>query len=261
MDSILPGERIESFVSPKGSYQVKFLTMFLLLIPYAVITYTKINVNPWIVYATIIIVTVVLYNRICRNCHDRRRKVRLTELLQTAKTGDLVLFKTSTSYDIPEFIYYRMASTILTNTDWSHVGLVVRSPYTGELFIWESAEDPSYDTMTGKDVSGIKLSDFNSKIKNYHGYVGYRSLRKPLSDKYNKILYHTCQKYKGTPFKSKLLSGKEYNCAEAVSDLLEKVGIYNGGSRFMRMTPGNFSSSGNKASNLVWLDEYCLSEA
>jgi hypothetical protein len=178
-------------------------------------------------------------------------------LLKNAKSGDILLFKTHNSYDLPEFIYYRMIVTLVTQSDWSHVGLVIRCPYTSKLYIYESSEEPSYDYMTGKIVSGIKLSNFTEKIKNYNGTIGYRKLKNEISSTQCKYLYKLCFKNKNIPFRKKIINDNGINCAEAVSQLLKDSTLFHV-SGMLKMVPCAFSSSCNYDSNHLWTQDYTI---
>jgi hypothetical protein len=189
----------------------------------------------------------------------------LKDLSNSISTGDLFLFRTDNSYDLPEFIFFRMLLTLLTNNNWSHIAMAVRCPQTNRLYLWESSETPSWDYLTNSMFSGIKLCSLSEKINSYDGKVAYRSLKKPLSEGTKRHIYALIQKLTGTPFKVNYLpTGNnqdqskeiptEINCASALQYLCSKIGLSIDSHLLLPATPSLFSTK-NSVSNKYWKPE------
>lgn len=235
-----PEEKLDSIVSAKGSYHVKCLSLLVIGLLVALGYFYSRNLA-----VGIIVVSLIGYFVICYICYARREKIGIHDLKKRAKSGDLIFFKTSGSYDIPEFIYYRLVPTLWKLNDWSHIGMIVKDPETDKLYIWESAEDPSFDHLTNKMVSGVKLVNLFDKICKYNGYVGYKPLKEDLSTELKETLHKRCTELANTPFKKNLFSDNELNCVEAVKKVLKETDIVS----INAITPGDFSKN-----NSLWRD-------
>lgn len=253
---MLPVEKLETLISNKGSHQVKVLALLSLFIPYLIIKIFKLKLDVFKVYLALIAASYIIYVSICILSYQAREHISFEEMYKHAKTGDLFFGKTDTSYDIPEFIYFRLYCALVSKSDWSHVGLIVRDPNTQKLYVWEAAEDPSYDHMTFKNMSGTKLSDLKEKVLEYHGYVGFRPLKKPLSEKVSNNVWNMCHEYKNLPFKSAAFSSKEKNCSESVREILERNKIFSLKNTLI-CTPGHFSFI-NPQTSEKWDKEYIV---
>jgi len=263
-------DQIIKIISNKGSKPVKlfvgFLAFALLLIVFLSHQTLKIDFTPFrliLIYLFLILTLVTIYKYICHREYHQRKTITIDEVRNNGDSGDIILFKTYESYDLPEFIYYRLLLALYTGSDWSHVGLLVRCPESNRLYIWQSSETPSLCHMTNDMQSGVKLSDFETTLSNYNGCIGYRKIKKALSVKQKKNIWKTCFKYKNTPFRSTLFKQdkSQMNCAESVSQLLDKTKIYQTPNvRLLKllplkMLPCNFSSSCNRYSQEYWDDD------
>ena len=67
---------------------------------------------------------------------------------------------------------------IFENEPFSHVGVVVRSSYTSEIFVWESSTNRANlpDLKTGKVQQGVEILPLKQKI--YSGWYGAVAVRK-----------------------------------------------------------------------------------
>ena len=67
---------------------------------------------------------------------------------------------------------------IFENEPFSHVGVVVRSSYTPEIFIWESSTNRANlpDLKTGKVHQGVEILPLKQKI--YSGWYGAAAVRR-----------------------------------------------------------------------------------
>jgi len=221
-------EKVDAIVSKKGSIQVKILVLIVLLI----LSYFM----SWKIFILFFLL-LSFYVVVCCKMLEKMDTIKYNDIKDTIKTGDIVLFKTNHSYDVPEFLYYRLAPTDLSANMWSHVGLAIRCP-KNILYIWEASEDPSWDYMTESSTSGTKLSNFECRVRNYNGIVAHRKILKPLNDNQIQKIYEAARITK-TPFKRDLLSDNQLNCAEAINILLQQSGIQYIDKNLI--TPGDFS--------------------
>lgn len=99
------------------------------------------------------------------------KQITLSSVLNTAKTGDLVLFSSST----PEL---RFASL----NQWSHIGMVVENPNDSQSPYFVESDIPltergRFDLFTNElDKNGVKLIYLKDKIEGYKGTMAFRKL-------------------------------------------------------------------------------------
>jgi len=68
-------------------------------------------------------------------------------------------------------------------SEWTHVGLLWRHPFTGELYVWEAnlatASNPQKDELTGVFKDGTQLVSLREKLSFYNGEDGlYAAVRR-----------------------------------------------------------------------------------
>lgn len=163
------------------------------------------------------------------------------ELLQTTKldakdyenkidSGDIILFRTYTSFDIFDFLFFIFFGDIVTENFWTHVGTTIK--IDGKLYIFESAESYEPDNFTKRKVSGVKLSDFKEKTDRYNGTIVV--LKTNLTEEQKQKLNTDIFKYKNIPFvkslSSVVLPNRDIHkngigCVEVVIDLFKKCGL------------------------------------
>ena len=127
---------------------------------------------------------------------------------------------------------------------WSHVGMLVRIPETGQLIIWES--EPMgvvEDVITHQRKSGPQGVPFLSRVRSSEGdaaALGYRRLDPPLTDEHHDHLrtfvmsvYHLPFP-KGPVFLGELFLGrlriqpkkiKHYFCSELLAQTYIELGL------------------------------------
>ena len=107
--------------------------------------------------------------------------IRLDEVEASGRTGDVLLFEGNR----PEL---RLMQKV-ERSRWSHVGMLVRIPETGQLIIWES--EPMgviEDVITHQRKSGPQGVPFLSRVRSSEGdaaALGYRRLDPPLTDEHH----------------------------------------------------------------------------
>ena len=86
------------------------------------------------------------------------------------KTGDVMLFsgKGAISHGIK----------LLTCSNWSHVGMVLKLPETDTVFLWESTTLSNLaDAIDGKKKKGVQLVLLSDRLRTYGGDASVRHLK------------------------------------------------------------------------------------
>lgn len=92
------------------------------------------------------------------------------------KTGDIILFsgKGNISHGIK----------LVTNSKWSHVGMVLRLPESKAVFLWESTTLSNLkDAIDGRSKKGVQLVLLSERVKAYQGEISVRHLKNFELDK------------------------------------------------------------------------------
>ena len=127
-----------------------------------------------VTFKIVIVIVVIVYAnyRLMTNIAVSKQRVDLDETLKNANTGDLLLFRSYSSNDIPEFCVFRVLGSVFTIGDYfSHIGMVVR--LNGSVTVLESTLDPFYSLLTQSVKDGIILQDARPRILTYDGRVHY----------------------------------------------------------------------------------------
>jgi hypothetical protein len=157
-------------------------------------------------------------------------------------TGDIVLFRTYTSYDLAEFLVFIVSPVIFSENYWSHAGMVVK--WNGKVYLYESEEEPDYDNMLNKIHVGVRLSNYNDRLSKYNGDVAI--LKSNLSNDQKRKIEKCVHKFKGVPFiKSPMQMMKissdphtdGLNCIQTVIKTLQDTDIMH-----KNVNPLNFSA-------------------
>lgn len=113
------------------------------------------------------------------------------KLLNTCKTGDLLLFNTRTHW-------YDFLIEKFTNSKFSHIGMIVRDiSFCGKedigICMLESGYEPFPDVIDDKTIYGVQLSNLGKVLDLYankngrNGYIYYRALSCNRDASFNKI--------------------------------------------------------------------------
>ena len=94
--------------------------------------------------------------------------------MSKCQTGDLILF-----HGCHSIISWMVEG--FTGSQWSHVGIVLRSPtYIDEkltgLYLWESGSEQDPDCEDHVRKYGVQITDLKKKINEYEGIVVWRRL-------------------------------------------------------------------------------------
>jgi hypothetical protein len=188
------------------------------------------------------------------------------------QTGDLILF--SGKPLISGIIKY------LTNSEYSHVGIILVCEEHDQSFILES-------------MSEVRITPLYNTIRAYSGRVMVRRLKNPLSDAEKHALFEYAERYRGRPFdynvielsnaillnkttnkipaswldflKIKLLKNADnfdaFFCSELIAGALDYIGFDMCGMLAGAFTPSEFSTKSscptfqNSSSGLYYTEE------
>ena len=114
---------------------------------------------------------------------EQAETIDLDEVEASARTGDILLFEGRR----PEL---RLMQKV-QRSRWSHVGMLIRIPETGELVVWESEPMGSVENvLTEERKSGPQGVPFRSRVlssleEGVQAAFGYRRLEPPLTDEHH----------------------------------------------------------------------------
>ena len=101
--------------------------------------------------------------------------MKYNKIRESLKTGDIVLFSGR-----------GMISTVIkliTNSKWTHVGMVIRELSFDCVLLWESTTlSKLKDISSGIAKKGVMLVPLSHRIATYDGEVGIRQLAESLTD-------------------------------------------------------------------------------
>lgn len=109
--------------------------------------------------------------------------MKYEDIRKDLKIGDIVLFsgKGGISHGIK----------LVTNSKWSHVGMVLRLPDSKAAFLWESTILCNLkDAIDGKAKRGVQLVLLSDRLRTYDGEAAIRHLQNHEidTDEYRKLM-------------------------------------------------------------------------
>ncbi len=238
-------ESIDTFINYKGVIDLKIIFICLVVS----ISYFLYRLNPKKRIYTISIILFIhlilyiVYVKKTKKLETNSKKMSFNNLKKTAKTGDIILFKTNDSWDIPEFYFYRLLPVVFLDNHYSHASMVIRDK--GKLYILESSESPVLDVNLKRQKNGIRIVDFDSRIKDYNGIIGFKKNKANVHKYIDKIIKYV-NKYYETPFTKNIISPIFINinqnnnkrldpqytknngigCIPFITDMFKTIGIY-----------------------------------
>lgn len=238
-------ESIDTFINYKGVIDLKIIFVCLVI----TIGYFLYRLNPKMrIYtiSTILFIHIslyIIYVKKTKKLETNSKKVSFDRLKKIAQTGDIILFKTNDSWDIPEFYFYRLLPVVFLDNQYSHASMVIRDK--GRLYILESSESPVLDVNLKRLKNGVRIVDFDSRIKDYNGIIGFKKNKANVHKYIDKIIKYV-NKYYETPFTKNIISPILINidqnsnkaldpkytkengigCIPFVTDLFKTLGIY-----------------------------------
>lgn len=95
--------------------------------------------------------------------------MRYSDIRDQLQTGDVVLFSGRG--------FFSWLIQVFTNSNWSHVGMVVKLPEYDTVLLFESTTlSKTKGFFTGKTKEGVQLVSLSSRIKDYNGKVAIRHI-------------------------------------------------------------------------------------
>ena len=180
--------------------------------------------------------------------------VKYETIRSKLQTGDLVLFsgKGGLSTGIKWF----------TESQWSHLGMVVRPPDFDVVLMWEASPITDIrDIETGKVHKGVRLVALSERLQSYEGEISIRRLIVKRAPAMLKELSRLRWELKGRPFETDLIEllksawegpfGQNETdlsslfCSELVAEAYQHMGLLSRRKPSNEYTPRDFSEEGN----------------
>lgn len=98
------------------------------------------------------------------------KRYKYSDLRQTLKTGDLILF--ASDAPVSRFM------TLILRNPWTHVGMVIKLEAYDFVCMWESTcFSTTRDVESGKYVQGVQVASLRDRVTRHRGDVGVRFLQ------------------------------------------------------------------------------------
>ena len=177
-------ESIEKIFVAKGRFYIYrlLLSIFLLFSIYYI--YKVINNSYRILFTVILILFGINYVIQTKRALKRiRTKVKVEDILNNGKTGDIILFKSNENYDVPDFLFFKVVPTNLTNDIWTNIGILQKDEMTQQIFVWICDDKKEVDEFSSKSKTGVKKLLFLDYIKKYNGIIAYSKINIDIDNK------------------------------------------------------------------------------
>ena len=169
------------------------------------------------------------------------------------QTGDIVLF--SGKGGISTGIKW------MTDSKWSHVGMVINVPEWDFVLLWESTTLSSLrDLETGTARKGVQLVPLSERIQSYNGEASVRHLTCQRTPQMANTLSALRKEVKGRPYEeyeTELIKAaydgplgantedlRTLFCSELVAEAYQRMGILSEDPASNEYTPKDFSEAG-----------------
>jgi hypothetical protein len=175
---------------------------------------------------TILIFIIIIYIYLIKLAHPNYKVVTFNEIKDKLKTGDMILFSSLDSIN-----------QIFMASYYTHIGMVYRDGDKPAMII--EAFNPNRMPFYPKEFkSGIAVCDLEHRFNTYRGYILYKELTNPLSEKNISDLEEFIE-YARLHFKydKNVISGEigkmffntpfshETNCGQLTALILMKLGL------------------------------------
>lgn len=181
------------------------------------------------------------------------------EIRSQLNTGDLVLFSCKNNF-------FSLAIQLITNSKWSHVGMVVKDPRQDVVYLWESTTlSDIKDIVDNKFKKGVQLVLLSERLANYQGIVAIRQLQginltndtqamqeltrlrqelkdRPYEQHKLELLNATIDTF-GDLFKNEKDLSSIF-CSELVAEAYQRMGLLDLSEPSNEYTPKDFSAAG-----------------
>lgn len=124
----------------------------------------------------IVIIILLIYVYLIKFSHPDYSIVLYDDIKDRVKSGDIILFSSSDSFNqIPMISYY------------THIGVIYKKDSESEPVLVESFNNhQSFQFYPKEFGSGIAVCDLKVRLDSYRGFVFYKELAKPISEQANK---------------------------------------------------------------------------
>lgn len=172
------------------------------------------------------------------------------EIRPLLNTGDIVLFSGK------GFISWLIKK--VTQSPWSHIGLVLKSTELDSILLWESTTLNNIPNLeNGRVTSGVQLSSLSERIRHYKGTVGIRILEHRRTPEFISTILALKDEVRGRKYeqnKIKLIRSaldlfwwqrnrKDLNsifCSELVAEAYQRLGLLDAAKVSSEYTPSDF---------------------
>lgn len=182
------------------------------------------------------------------------KRISYSAMRPYLRTGDIVLCSGNT-------LFSRIVRRV-TRSEWSHCGLIVEHPDTGELCIWESTTPTEVaDLELGMPVDGVQLVPMHERLRTYPGHVAVRRLDADRTREMLDALHEFRMESAGRPFDRDVFEllraafdsqafGLEdniedlakYFCSELLAEAYQRMGLLPPDPPSNEYTPKDFST-------------------
>ncbi len=183
------------------------------------------------------------------------------EVRPNLKTGDIVLMGGSSIFS--------RAIRMLTKSDWSHVGMVMKIDQFDTLLLWESTTNGhDEDVQTNEVKRGVQLVPLSKRVRDHKGNLAFRPLSRGLNEDEVIALNAFRHTVKDKPYdfngfellKSAVDSGlfwsnredlSAYFCSELIADTYQELRFLSEDLPSNEYTPSDFSVAAAKPLELL----------
>lgn len=211
-------EELDSIISKNSPLKIRILFYIICIIIYLIIK--KIPKKNKTYYITIIILLLLIIIEIkLLPKYKIDNIIHLKKIYNNLNTGDLVLFRSYNSYDLPDFVIFRLITSLLSDNYFSHIGIIVK--INNKPYIMECSQEILFCSYSKKLKNGSVLIEPYKRIKEYYGdiYIVKNNLHKYINDNDNILFF---EKYKKCKYLEDLLI-----CTTFINKFLYKNNITN----------------------------------
>ena len=187
------------------------------------------------------------------------------DIRDNLKTGDIVLFSGNSLIS--------NGIKLVTNSIWSHVGMVLKIPEYNMVFVWESTTITKLaDAIDGKVKNGVQLILLSDRVNTYDGTMSVRHLSHTMDEHAIFELMKFRQEVRNRPYeqdKIELIKSaydgwlgdndedlSSLFCSELVAEAYQRMKILSETLPSNEYTPADFSSV--KSHKFEWLNGVSL---
>ena len=195
------------------------------------------------------------------------KKMTFEALEKGMETGDIVLF--NGQYKGSKFI------ELLEQSEWSHVGIVVKTKEFDEPLLWEATSLTNIkDVIFNDHKKGVKLVNLKERLSHYgdelkkyeNANFAYRKLKLDRKPELNQKVLQLNQQYHGVEDPSfwsmiwdvivgrifrKSIPLDKFFCSEFVAKMYQSLGLIDERKPINAYMPSDFSDKGSKHLHLI----------